>query len=58
MADKLLFWAPEFFSISPKKIRIESEPNVGRTYFISGDRIIAVAVPAQGESREDQRDRG
>lgn len=56
MAEKLLFWAPEFFKLSPKHVKVESEPNVGRTYFISGDRIVGVAAPAGGGEREAVRE--
>lgn len=34
---------PEFFSIPMKKVEIETVPATGRTYFIFGGRIVAVA---------------
>lgn len=43
----LLFFDKSFFSIPPKKIKIEDDPGCDRTYFISGGRIIAVASRAE-----------
>lgn len=40
----LLFAAPEFFILPPKKIRTESDPVINRTYFIHADRIVAVGT--------------
>lgn len=48
---KLEFADPEFFTAAPKKLKVENDPNVGRTYFISKDRIVAVAKPEQGDQR-------
>lgn len=44
---KLEFAAKEFFSIPPKRLKVEESPATGRTYFIAGDRIVAVAKPIQ-----------
>lgn len=40
---KFLFGAPEFFRASPKKLKVEADPIVGRTYFILNGRIVGVA---------------
>lgn len=43
--------APDFFFIPAKKLRIESDPNINRTYLLAGDRIVAV-----GRIKEGSRD--
>lgn len=52
-ALKLEVVAPGFFAIPPKKLRIESDANVNRTYFVSvkDGRIVAVGRDANPEER-------
>jgi len=47
--------APDFFFIPAKKLRIESDPNINRTYLLNGERIVAVGRIK--ESGHDARDR-
>lgn len=39
--------SPEFFSTPAKKLAVEENDGTGRTYFLKGDRIVAVGVPVQ-----------
>lgn len=41
---KFLFHTVDFFSIPPKKLRVESNRVTNRTYFIHRRRIVAVAT--------------
>lgn len=43
---KMLITSEEFFFVPLKKMRIESCPVANRTYFLDGDRIVAVATLA------------
>lgn len=45
---KLLFCDPSFFVTPSKKIRTEQDPVTNRTYFLVGDKIIAVAKRPSG----------
>lgn len=49
-AVKLLVASNEFFSTNPKKLAVESDEITNRTYFIKGDKIVAVAT-REGENR-------
>jgi hypothetical protein len=40
---------PEFFSSDPKRLTVEENPIIGRTYFLKRGRIVAVAIPTEGE---------
>lgn len=42
---KLIIKSSEFFSTPPKKITVEENAGTGRTYFLRGDRILAVGMP-------------
>ena len=45
--------APNFFFIPLRRLTIESGPITNRTYFIDGDRVVAVGLlkePAQGST--------
>lgn len=44
---KLIIKSPEFFSTPPKKITVEENAGTGRTYFLRGDRILAVGLPIE-----------
>ncbi len=39
---------PEFFATPLKKLAIEDAANIGRTYFLKNDRIVAVAISTGG----------
>lgn len=40
---KLIIFAENFFSLNLRKLKVESCPIIGRTYFLHGGRIVAVA---------------
>lgn len=42
---------PVFFATPLRKMTIETNPVVNRTYFLKGERIIAVAVPVERDPR-------
>jgi hypothetical protein len=46
---RLILAAPEFFAANPKKLTVEDNDGTGRIYFLKRDRILAVAIPTEGE---------
>lgn len=42
---------PNFFAIPMKKVEIETVPETGRTYFIFGGKIVAVAKRGESDAR-------
>lgn len=56
-ALRIVLSVPGFFAIPLRKIEVEAEPNVGRTYFVYRDRIVAVAQRSEevvdGEGRSE-----
>lgn len=40
---RLLFFCDTFFALNLRKLKVEACPIVGRTYFISAGKIVAVA---------------
>jgi hypothetical protein len=41
---KLIITTPEFFSTPPKNLVVEDNEIANRTYFLKGDRIVAVGI--------------
>lgn len=39
---KMILIAPEFFTVPPNKVKVESDEVTNRTYFLFKDKIIAV----------------
>jgi hypothetical protein len=46
----LIIKSEEFFATPLKKLAVEENRGAGRTYFLKGERIVAVAIPAQESS--------
>lgn len=45
---RMLITTPEFFATPPKKLTVEEDANVNRTYFVAADKIVAVGeLPQQ-----------
>jgi hypothetical protein len=47
---RMLITTPVFFATPLKKLRVEENAGTGRTYFLKGAAIVAVAVPSEGRA--------
>jgi hypothetical protein len=44
---KIIIKTPDFFATPFKKLVVETDPIINRTYFLKGDRIVAVGAPVE-----------